>query len=75
VYSKTAVESSRLLGQLRRWISFFFSVAKKLSATAVVIGVTLRSRRDRDAGVTRRLAEAERDVLGMAGPRSSVHLL
>jgi hypothetical protein len=35
MYSKTAEPSSRLVGHERRWISSFFRVAKKLSATAL----------------------------------------
>jgi hypothetical protein len=34
MYSKTSVLSSALVGQQRLWMSSFFSVAKKLSATA-----------------------------------------
>jgi hypothetical protein len=35
MYSKTSVRSSALVGHERPWMSSFFSVAKKLSATAL----------------------------------------
>jgi hypothetical protein len=37
MYSKTAASRDRWSGQLSRWMSSFLSVAKKLSATALML--------------------------------------
>ena len=52
-----------MVGQERRWISSFLSVAKKLSATALSKQSPFAAHRLGDAGGAGLLAEGERDEL------------
>jgi IS30 family transposase len=63
MYSNTAVCSSSRSGQVRRFTSSFLSVAKNVSATAVV-RVAAGAHRDGNAGLASGPAERQRDELG-----------
>ena len=59
MYSKTSVRSSALVGQERPWMSSFFSVAKKLSATALSKQSPRAAHRLGDPGGAGLLAEGQ----------------